>query len=413
MSKFPNGNFTIVNNETGRCVRVRLGQSTDVSDWQLGTKYLQTVTEKPILELGVADGSPATAWWFSTIEDGSERQPFNQIVSHAVGEYQNIGNHCIWLYANKFNDAEEQSRAKKQFAYRLESLSEDLREKLGALIPQEWKAQQTKDRAGYLRAWEERRSKHLKRRAAVDAELEAWATDTEPLSAEQLAKVRQLREEFLDWREEGEAARERGQKIQPGRDLTREENALVMELEPRTEAIRARAEELIPKFEEGRLKDLPAARQHTALAQQWQDWHSACVLVAFNEESQLVPRDEKFVSALRAYLQAVAEEGIRPQADASGARTEMYGSGASRKSGSTYRWVFDGTHIYGADSKTVPAERTYWTDDNGYLVGRNKGGPGQTWTLASWKAPAPAARAAAPALLLTGLFGPIADLFTG
>ncbi|MEV6425557.1 hypothetical protein [Streptomyces sp. NPDC051662] len=31
-----------------------------------------------------------------------------------------------------------------------------------------------------------------------------------------------------------------------------------------------------------------------------------------------------------------------------------------------------------ADSKTVPSERTYWTDDNGYLVGKNKGGPGQT-----------------------------------
>ncbi|MGW1642934.1 hypothetical protein [Streptomyces lavendulae] len=45
MSTFPEGNFTIVNNETGRCVRVRLGQTTDVSDWKEGTKCLQYVTD--------------------------------------------------------------------------------------------------------------------------------------------------------------------------------------------------------------------------------------------------------------------------------------------------------------------------------------------------------------------------------
>ncbi|MEU9803011.1 hypothetical protein [Streptomyces sp. NPDC051000] len=39
MSTFPDGNFTIVNNETSRCVRVRLGRTKDVSDWQAGTKY--------------------------------------------------------------------------------------------------------------------------------------------------------------------------------------------------------------------------------------------------------------------------------------------------------------------------------------------------------------------------------------
>ncbi|MFK0235324.1 hypothetical protein [Streptomyces vinaceus] len=57
----------------------------------------------------------------------------------------------------------------------------------------------------------------------------------------------------------------------------------------------------------------------------------------------------------------------------------------------------------------MPSDRTYWTDDGGYLVGKSKGGPGQTWTLAAWKPPS---RQADPvkAIALTGLFGPIADL---
>ncbi|MFI0960610.1 hypothetical protein ACH4S8_04180 [Streptomyces sp. NPDC021080] len=90
MSKLPAGNFTIVNDETGRCVRVRLGRAKDVSDWKEGAKYLLSVTDKPSLELGTPDGSPSTAWWFSTFDDGG--QPYNQFVSYAVGEYQNIGN---------------------------------------------------------------------------------------------------------------------------------------------------------------------------------------------------------------------------------------------------------------------------------------------------------------------------------
>ncbi|MEU9418135.1 hypothetical protein [Streptomyces sp. NPDC048272] len=111
MSTFPDGNFTIVNNETSRCVRVRLGRTKDVSDWQAGTKYLQSVTAKPTLELGEPDGSPATAWWFSTIDDAGERRPFNQIVSHAVGEYQNIGDHCVWLDMKLHPTAENRKRA--------------------------------------------------------------------------------------------------------------------------------------------------------------------------------------------------------------------------------------------------------------------------------------------------------------
>ncbi|MFF9818738.1 hypothetical protein [Streptomyces sp. NPDC014006] len=71
--------------------------------------------------------------------------------------------------------------------------------------------------------------------------------------------------------------------------------------------------------------------------------------------------------------------------------------------------MFDGTHIYGADSRTVQAEQTYWTDAGGYLVGKTKGGPGQTWKLTPWK-PAPETRTDVGDAVLTGLFGPFAGL---
>ncbi|MFF4321360.1 hypothetical protein [Streptomyces sp. NPDC001568] len=62
MATFPDGNFTIVKNETGRCVRVRLGRTKDVSDWQAGTQYPQHVTEKPTLEL-VAETPVGRMYW--------------------------------------------------------------------------------------------------------------------------------------------------------------------------------------------------------------------------------------------------------------------------------------------------------------------------------------------------------------
>ncbi|MFD8795121.1 hypothetical protein [Streptomyces vinaceus] len=65
--------------------------------------------------LGEPDGSPATVWWFSTIDDAAERRPFSQIVSHAVGEYQNIGNHCcVWLDIKQYPTAEDRKRAADQ-----------------------------------------------------------------------------------------------------------------------------------------------------------------------------------------------------------------------------------------------------------------------------------------------------------
>ncbi|GAA2650780.1 hypothetical protein GCM10010425_74370 [Streptomyces spororaveus] len=75
------------------------------------------------------------------------------------------------------------------------------------------------------------------------------------------------------------------------------------------------------------------------------------------------------------------------------------------------RWEFDGTYIAASDSKTVPWERTYWTDDNGRLVGKAKGHPGQKRTVAPWEPRKPApAEADIADVYLTGYFGPLASV---
>ncbi|MEU6120213.1 hypothetical protein ABZ840_37425 [Streptomyces sp. NPDC047117] len=78
----------------------------------------------------------------------------------------------------------------------------------------------------------------------------------------------------------------------------------------------------------------------------------------------------------------------------------------------TCNWTYDGTHLYGSDSETVPAERTYWTDDQGILTTKKRAGVGQTWTVAPWK-PTPTGKADGTALVLTGLLGPLAGIFGG
>ncbi|MFF5809484.1 hypothetical protein [Streptomyces sp. NPDC012746] len=116
-------------------------------------------------------------------------------------------------------------------------------------------------------------------------------------------------------------------------------------------------------------------------------------------------------AAQDAYLEAAAKEGIVvPPATVSDSATYMYGCGARRESGKTYAWTYDGTHIYGADSETVPCERTYWTDTDGYLVGRPKGGAGQTWSIVKWTPTKPKPGTSPTDAALTGLFGPIANI---
>ncbi|KOU43669.1 hypothetical protein ADK53_05000 [Streptomyces sp. WM6373] len=295
MSTFPSGNFTIVNNGTGRCVRVRLGETKDVSDWKEGTKYLQSVTAKPTLELGEADGTPATAWWYHTADDAVERHPFNQIVSHAVSEYQNIGNYCVWLYSTPASKPTEDeiTIARADFRNRLDSVPTATRDRLAHLLPEEHKPTGT------------------------------------------------------------EAERER----------------------------------------------------------KWWSWDLGCSLFEYTPDGLTFTEEE--TAAMRAYLKAVAEEGFAALRPGPGplTRTEMDGCGRNRHAGiSTYRWVYDGTYIYGADD-TVPVEHTYWTDAGGSLVGRNKGEPGQKWTIAPWTPPAPGPDMTA--LALTGLFGPLGALFGG
>ncbi|MFD4911112.1 hypothetical protein [Kitasatospora purpeofusca] len=65
----------------------------------------------------------------------------------------------------------------------------------------------------------------------------------------------------------------------------------------------------------------------------------------------------------------------------------------------------------GSARQAVPAKRCYWTDSDGTLTGRAKGGPGQTWTLAKWTPPG-VRPDALPAILLTGLLGPITSTFS-
>ncbi|MGW6568432.1 hypothetical protein [Streptomyces sp. NPDC054975] len=435
MSKIPAGNFTIVNNETGRCVRVRLGRTKDVSDYKEGTKYLQYVTDKPTLELGTPDNSPSTAWWFNTTQDGVERQPFNQIVNFAVDEYQNIGRYGVWMYTDYSDDFDDRNYSEGLYESRLNDLPVELRTKLGALIPKEWHAWHTKSYSARLEDWKEAHYETEEMRVRLIAELEAWAADEEPLSADKFAQLKAIRERKIaeaeararrEWERAWRGEDEETDPYEPSDEArpqkpSKEELALLKEVEtePRAARIESRTEELLPAAQERRNKALELEWQRRAPVASLEEWHMNCALLAFHKNGVIrltnhnyeSPEDRKVAAAVRAYTDAAAKEGIKPLViSQSAARTELYGCGASRHEGSTYRWVYDGTHIYGADSKTVPAEQTYWTDEDGRLVGKNKGGPGQTWTLAPWK-PSPQATDPVRAVVLTGLFGPLGVIF--
>ncbi|MFE6498238.1 hypothetical protein [Streptomyces sp. NPDC057748] len=418
MSDFPGSNFTIVNNDTGRCVRVRLGRTKDVSDWKEGTKYLLSVTEKPTLELGTADNSPATVWSFSTSEDGEERQPFNQIVNFAVSEYQNIGRYCVWMDTDSSADYHDRKYSEELYQTRLDDLPADLRTKLGALIPEEWNTWFAGVHSESLERWKRENFLPAGVRARMVAEQEAWAADKEPLSTEQLAQLKAIREQEIDYAEE-KVRRQQAEK--QGRrpyaedeeepQWAKEEAALLNEVGqgPRGERVRARIRELSnAEFKRWiAAVDLEWQRRTPVAALEF--WHTQCANLAFHDNGVVSydTGDGKITAAVRAYIDAAAKEGIKPSiVSRAGASTRMHGTGARRSKGSTYRWVFDGTHIYGADSKTVPSERTYWTDQDGVLVGKSKGGSGQTWTVAPWK-PSPKAPDPARAIILTGLFGPL------
>ncbi|MEU2835301.1 hypothetical protein ABZ667_43150 [Streptomyces lavendulae] len=431
MSKFPEGKFTIVNNETGRTVRVRLGRTHDVSDWKEGTKYLQSVTEKPTLELGEADNTPATVWWHYTAEDAVKRRPFNQIVSHAVGEYQNIGNYCVWMDSDWSSQTANRFDTALAFENRLNDMPAEVRERLAPLIPSEWTTLRADQRAEQAEDLEFQKAEEA--RAGADAEMEAWAAEENPPNDQDLGLLRAQRlgdEDTLpaQWESERYYSLPEDEREEWLSNLTPEKqealrsgfsermwNAVMrLETDPRAEQVRERAGKLLPEIRERHTAAALAAIPQDDL--EW--WHLWCAhrkiqgsVIVFSGVTTGSSQHDRLIAALETYVEAAAKEGIVPPVIAADSTTRMYGSGASNGPSSTYGWTYDGTYIYAADSHTIPSEQTYWTDAGGYLVGRPKGGPGQTWSIVKWTPTPPTPNYTAVAL--TGLFGPLGALFGG
>ncbi|GHE46497.1 hypothetical protein CP980_34990 [Streptomyces vinaceus] len=410
MSPFPEGKFTIVNNETGRAVRVRLGRTTDVSDYQKGTKYLQNHTTPPLLELGEADNTPVTAWWHSTLQDPVARRPFNQIVSHAVGEYQNIGNYCVWMHKNASKEALERFSTEEAFQNRLDGMPADVRGRLAPLIPAEWTTIQADARAekAQSRAFREEEEAY----AAADAEFEAWEAEDNPPSAEDLGRLRAYRREIIEgtiptpeeteefsrqpegtrdrWLRTYILSPEKQEALRMGIEEQMKNAVERLKNDPRAEQVAKRAEKLLPEIKERRAAAALAAIPQDDL----HEWHSKCSFrkvigsrgdTEFTGVRRGSSQYDRLIAALDTYLEAAAREGIVPPVIGSDCATSVYGCGASTGTRNAYGWTYDGTYIYAADSHTISAERTYWTDADGYLVGRPKGGPGQTWSITQWK----------------------------
>ncbi|WP_435240260.1 hypothetical protein [Streptomyces sp. YPW6] len=437
MTSYPEGNFTIVNNETGRALRVRLGKTKDVSQHHAGTVYLQYVTEKPFLQLGEADNSPATVWWHNTSHEDSR-----QITSYAVGEYQNIGDYCVWMDAS--TNGQDVFDARAAFENRLNDLPADVHGRLAPLIPAEWaslRARQRADRAES--AWFQKQEAF---RALGDAEQEAWAEQDSPPSPEDLAALRSYRYAVAEGAAPylgvmNDVVKAFGTSdpaelavlfaTEPERLDTSRRDALSLlspeeregalgidwatlnrlDADSRASKVEARTRELLPAVKERRAAAALAAHPMEDLRK----WHYYCafrkaygdeVVIRFADNKDAT-RDKRIVAGLEAYVAAAAKEGIVPPVIASNATTRMHGCGVGRGEGSTYGWAYDGTYIYGADSKTVPSERTYWTDEDGYLVGKPKGGPGQTWSIKPWTPTKPPEGISRTDIALTGLFGPI------
>ncbi|MGW6868992.1 hypothetical protein [Streptomyces sp. NPDC054901] len=138
MATFPRGNFTITSNDTGRCLRARLGKSKDISSWKAGTKYLLSKTDPPTLELGDDDGSPACAWYFDTAQDPQGRIPYDQIVNTGVRDLQNIGDFCVWLQVHQ--EFEETGKVARRVELNdiIYELLQAQEHELSGTIPPEW-----------------------------------------------------------------------------------------------------------------------------------------------------------------------------------------------------------------------------------------------------------------------------------
>ncbi|QRV25867.1 hypothetical protein I6J39_00160 [Streptomyces californicus] len=458
MSKFPSGPFTIVNQETGRCLRVRLGETVDLSSHRLGTEYLLSQSYPPSLELGPADGSKATAWYYRSHDDALERQPFNQIASSAVSDLQNIGDYGVWMYSEPFAEERENALLRAWYASKLNDATGEVAKRLQALIPEEWHVQVSQEYEDELADWEKAGSQFEGvvdepngRQAALLEELRPQhgkLLEALPGHMDAIMKA-YLNAPKLHWKhkdgtaldkQEMEQSWERALLIGAKAVQSFEEqmeHAEPQELESllgaQVLAMRFSGAEKISErlgklglpslfgeaLEEARRTEqaLVKALKAEAPVRAWQRrapikgvarWNDRCASLAFYGEDGLDVIGEKFVEAMRAYLDAAAKEGITKPVSTASSRTGMYGCGAKRYEGSTYRWDYDGTYITASDSKTVPSERTYWTDDDGRLVGKTKGGPGQKWTVTPYKEPAD--KVNGEDIFLTGLFGPLASI---
>ncbi|WP_124269901.1 hypothetical protein [Streptomyces sp. ADI96-02] len=137
---FPQGNFTITNNLTGLSLRAKLSESKDVGQHREGNKHVQTMTAPPALELAENDGSIEFAWYFQTAEDPDGRVPYNQIVSLAVRDLQNIGNFCLTLAAGEPGTEAGSSPLAAAFSH----LTEERRKEFDKLIPKQWRGNRNK-----------------------------------------------------------------------------------------------------------------------------------------------------------------------------------------------------------------------------------------------------------------------------
>ncbi|MFB8086894.1 hypothetical protein [Streptomyces sp. NPDC055992] len=352
------------------------------------------------------------------------------------------------------------------FASRLNDTTGDTAERLDALIPQAWTTQAAQDYASDLEAWKE---EGVRLGGTIEQLNGRQANLMEEMRAQAAKVMEAIREQAADLAKANKATA-RGMRIsidgESPRALTEDELVAHMEskmldgvrgvqrweerMERAAPQVQARILEeqlkilertggdrvlrslkFIGKaegFEEplGEMERtegaLAAALRAETPVRAWQRraplkgvarWNDRCATLSFYGTDKLDGNDNRYVEEMRAYLAAAAKEGITKPVSRVGARTEMFGCGAMRYGGSTYRWDYDGTYITASDSKTVPSEQTYWTDDEGQLVGKAKGNPGQKWTIAPYKAPTKAVPDSVdlPCVFLTGLFGPIASVF--
>jgi hypothetical protein len=91
---FPQGDFRIINMQTGDALYVKLGEMRTISYFRLGNETTYGVSDKPTIGVRKASGGAEEAFYFDTSEDRGERQPRFQLVSVVVNR-TNLGEHCV------------------------------------------------------------------------------------------------------------------------------------------------------------------------------------------------------------------------------------------------------------------------------------------------------------------------------